>query len=101
VYTSLALVVLAGLLGPLLAGGKRLRVPVLVGELIGGIILGRTGLHLIDSGAQPFPVFASLGFAMLMLESGTEIDVVPAAPASPATNSLSPGGEGINPLPAT
>jgi Kef-type K+ transport system membrane component KefB len=75
VYTSLALVVLAGLLGPLLAGGKRLRVPVLVGELIGGIILGRTGLHLIDSGAQPFPVFASLGFAMLMLESGTEIDV--------------------------
>ncbi len=74
-YTSLALVVLAGLLGPLLAGGKRLRVPVLVGELIGGIILGRTGLHLIDSGAQPFPVFASLGFAMLMLESGTEIDV--------------------------
>ena len=72
-YTSLALVVLAGLLGPLLAAGKRLRVPVLVGELIGGIILGQTGFHLIDPGAQPFPVFASLGFAMLMLESGTEI----------------------------
>jgi Kef-type K+ transport system membrane component KefB len=75
VYTSLALVVLAGLLGPLLAAGKRFRVPVLVGELIGGIILGRTGLHLVDPGAQPFPVFASLGFAMLMLESGTEIDL--------------------------
>jgi Kef-type K+ transport system membrane component KefB len=67
-YTALALVVLAGLLGPLLASGRRLRVPVLVGELIGGIILGGTGL-------SPFPVFASLGFAMLMLESGTEIDV--------------------------
>jgi len=75
VFTSLTLLVLAGLLGPLLAGGKRLRIPVLVGELIGGIILGRTGLHLIDPGAQPFPVFASLGFAMLMLESGTEIDL--------------------------
>jgi Kef-type K+ transport system membrane component KefB len=74
-YTSLALVVLAGLLGPLLASGRRLRVPVLVGELIGGIILGPTLLHLIDHTAQPFPVFASLGFAMLMLESGTEIDL--------------------------
>ena len=74
-YTSLALVVLAGLLGPLLAAGKRFRVPVLAGELVGGIILGGTGLHLVDPGAQPFPVFASLGFAMLMLESGTEIDL--------------------------
>jgi Kef-type K+ transport system membrane component KefB len=74
-YTALALVVLAGLLGPLLAAGRRPRVPVLVGELIGGILLGRTGLNLIDPASQPFPVFAALGFAMLMLESGTEIDV--------------------------
>jgi Kef-type K+ transport system membrane component KefB len=74
-FTSLGLVVLAGVLGPLLAAGKRFRVPVLVGELIGGIILGQTGFHVIDPGAQPFPVFASLGFAMLMLESGIEIDL--------------------------
>jgi Kef-type K+ transport system membrane component KefB len=74
-YTSLVLVVLAGLLGPLLAAGKRFRVPVLVWSWSGGFILGRTWLHLVDPGAQPFPVFASLGFAMLMLESGTEIDL--------------------------
>src|SRR6202011_1013610 len=74
-YTDLAVVVLAGLLGPLLASGRRLRVPVLVGELIGGILLGRTALHLIDPASQPFPVIASLGVAMLMLESGTEIDL--------------------------
>src|SRR5260370_17000736 len=54
-YTSLALVVLAGLLGPLLASGRRLRVPVLVGELIGGIILGRTGLNLIITPRNPSP----------------------------------------------
>lgn len=74
-FTSLALLVAAGLLGPLLAAGRRLRVPVLVGELVAGILLGRTALHLIDPASQPFPVFASLGFAMLMLESGTEIDL--------------------------
>jgi Kef-type K+ transport system membrane component KefB len=67
--------VLAGLLGPLLAAGRRPRIPILVGELIGGAILGRTGLQLIDPHAQPFPAFSSLGFAMLMLEAGTEVDV--------------------------
>ena len=75
VFTSLVLLVLAGLLGPLLAAGRRFRVPVLVGELIGGVILGRTWLHLIDPAAQPFPIFASLGFAMLMFESGAAIDL--------------------------
>jgi Kef-type K+ transport system membrane component KefB len=78
VYTALALVVLAGLLGPLLGASRKVRVPVLVGELIGGILLGRTGLNLIDPSAQPFPVFASLGFAMLMLEAGTEVDIASA-----------------------
>jgi Kef-type K+ transport system membrane component KefB len=48
VYTAFALVVLAGLVDPLLAAGKRPRIPVLVGELVGGIIPGRTGLHLVD-----------------------------------------------------
>jgi Kef-type K+ transport system membrane component KefB len=75
VYTALVIVVLAGLLGPLLAAGRRPRLPVLVGELIGGAILGRTGLQLIDPHAQPFPAFNSLGFAMLMLEAGTEVDI--------------------------
>ncbi len=49
--------------------------PVLVGELIAGAVLGRTGLHLLDAGAQPFPAFFSLGFAMLMLTAGTEVDL--------------------------
>ena len=74
-FTALALVVLAGLLGPLLAAGRRPRIPVLVGELIGGILLGRTAFHLVDPAAQPFPAFAALGFALLMFESGTEIDI--------------------------
>ena len=43
-YTDLAVVVLAGLLGPL-AFGRRLWVPVLVADLIGGILLGRTALR--------------------------------------------------------
>jgi Kef-type K+ transport system membrane component KefB len=75
VFTALALVVLAGLLGPLLAAGRRPRIPVLVGELLGGILLGRTAFHMVDPAAQPFPAFAALGFALLMFESGIEIDI--------------------------
>jgi Kef-type K+ transport system membrane component KefB len=74
-FTSLTLLVLAGLLGPLLAAGRRPLVPVLVGELIAGAILGRTWLHLIVPTSQPFPAFSVLGFAMLMLEAGNEVDL--------------------------
>lgn len=74
-FASLALVVLAGLAGPLLAAGRRQLAPVLVGELVAGAVIGRTGLHWIDPAAQPFPAFSALGFAMLMLGAGTEVDV--------------------------
>ncbi len=74
-FTSLTLLVLAGLLGPLLAAGRRPLAPVLVGELVAGAILGKTWLHLIVPTAQPFPAFSALGFAMLMLEAGNEVDL--------------------------
>lgn len=74
-FTSLTLLVLAGLLGPLLAAGRKPLAPVLVGELIAGAILGRTWLHLIVPTSQPFPAFSALGFAMLMLEAGNEVDL--------------------------
>jgi Kef-type K+ transport system membrane component KefB len=75
VFTTLTLVVLAGLVGPLLAAGRRPRIPVLVGELIGGAILGRTGFQLIDPSVQPLTALSTLGFAMLMLESGAQVDI--------------------------
>lgn len=74
-FAQLALVVTAGLLGPLLAAGRRPLAPVLVGELAGGAILGRTGFGVIDPAAQPFPAFYAIGFAMLMLDAGHEVDI--------------------------
>src|SRR5579864_944430 len=74
-FESLTIVVLAGMLGPLLAAGKRPLIPVLVGELLAGVILGRTWIHLIHPSVQPFPAFMSIGFAMLMLSAGTEVDL--------------------------
>jgi Kef-type K+ transport system membrane component KefB len=74
-FGQLALLVTAALLGPLLAAGRRPLVPVLVGELAAGALLGRTGFRLLDAAAQPLPAFYAIGFAMLMLGVGTHVDL--------------------------
>jgi Kef-type K+ transport system membrane component KefB len=79
VFAELTVLVLAGLAGPLLALGRRGLVPVVLGELAAGIVLGHTGFRALDPASQPLPAFRAIGFAMLMLTAGTHVDL-----ASPA-----------------
>lgn len=72
---QLALVVAAGLLGPLFAAGRRPVVPVLIGELVAGVVIGQTGFGIVDASAQPFPAISAVGFAMLMLGAGAAVDL--------------------------
>jgi Kef-type K+ transport system membrane component KefB len=74
-FALLTIVMLAGLAGPLLGYGRRGYAPVVVGELIGGAILGRTGFGVIDPTVQPLPAFSAIGFAMLMFSAGTQVDI--------------------------
>lgn len=74
-FVQLAVLILAGLAGPLLASGRGGLVPVVVGELAAGVALGHTGLRAVDPGAAPLPVFRAIGFAMLMLTAGTHVDI--------------------------
>src|ERR1700674_64467 len=74
-FVLLTVLMLAGLAGPLLAFGARGLVPVVIGELTAGFVLGRTGFGVIDPGAQPLAAFMALGFAMLMLTAGTRVDI--------------------------
>lgn len=75
-FGTLAIVVAAGLLGPVMGAGRRPLMPVVVGELVAGVVLGRTGFGIINVGSSPaFPVFYGLGFAMLMLAAGTHVDL--------------------------
>ena len=72
-FGLLALIVTAGLAGPLLAGLPRLGLPLVVGEVAAGVLLGRTGLEWIDP-AEPTTAFLSeVGFAMLMFVVGTHL----------------------------
>jgi Kef-type K+ transport system membrane component KefB len=74
-FAQLTILVLAGLAGPLLAFGKRGLIPVVIGELIAGFVLGQTGFGIINSAAQPLPVLSGIGFAMLMFTAGTHVDI--------------------------
>jgi Kef-type K+ transport system membrane component KefB len=74
-FAQLTVLVLAGLAGPMLAWGRRGLVPVVIGELGAGIVLGKTGVGVIDAGVQPLPTFIAIGFAMLMLSAGARVNV--------------------------
>ena len=70
---ELALIVAAGLAGPLLAASRRAFVPVVVGEIFAGVILGSSGLDVIDADNATVSFLAEAGFAMLMLTVGMHI----------------------------
>src|SRR6185437_9296862 len=66
-------IVLAGLGGPLLALNPRLFVPVTIGELAAGALVGRTGFGAVHPSDPTTAFLASVGFAMLMLTVGVHL----------------------------
>jgi Kef-type K+ transport system membrane component KefB len=74
-FTLLAVIVLAGLLGPILAYPRGWHVPVVVGELLVGIILGTTGLGYLNASDPTFSFLAEVGFGLVMFVAGTHVPV--------------------------
>ena len=72
-FGILTLIVACGLVGPLLSGASRLAVPVVVGEIAAGVLIGRTGLREIDTGDPTIVFLSDAGFAMLMFVVGTHL----------------------------
>ena len=78
-FHTLALIAVIGLAGPLLAAVPRIGVPVVVGELAAGIVVGRTGFGIVDPDNQTFMLLANIGFALVMFVVGTHVPVHNAA----------------------
>lgn len=74
-FDSLVIIIVAGLAGPLLAAGRRPLIPAVVGELIAGICVGRSGFGWIDPTTPANALLYGLGFAMLMLVAGSHVDL--------------------------
>ncbi|BBZ78130.1 hypothetical protein MANY_34670 [Mycolicibacterium anyangense] len=74
-FGALAIVTVAGLAGPLLASVPGLRIPVVIGELAIGLVIGRTGFGVVDSGDRTFELLANIGFALVMFVVGTHVPI--------------------------
>ena len=74
-FDTLALLVVVGMVGPFLTAVPRLAIPVIIGELIAGMAIGRTGFDIVDTTDPTFTLLASIGFALMMFVVGTHVPV--------------------------
>jgi Kef-type K+ transport system membrane component KefB len=74
-FFQLSLIAAVALLGPLLALPRKWHLPVVLGQLLAGIAIGRTGLALVDSSDSTFTFVADVGFALIMFVAGTHVPV--------------------------
>jgi Kef-type K+ transport system membrane component KefB len=78
-FGTLALLIVAGLAGPLLALPAPTLVPVVVGEIAAGVVLGVSGFDVIDASEPTTAFLGRVGFALLMFVAGTQVPVRKAA----------------------
>lgn len=87
---------------------RRWRVPVVVGEILTGILIGRSGFNLVDPNEPVLLLLAEIGFVFLMFLAGMEIDLSLLGvsrtprnsnpPQGPAPGRTSRAGTGPHPL---
>ena len=73
VHQAYSLLLVSGAALILPGVSRILRIPAPVAEILFGVLLGKSLLHLQFSG-EWLPFLAELGFLMLMFQSGMEID---------------------------
>jgi Kef-type K+ transport system membrane component KefB len=77
IFGYLFLICLAGQIGVYLSGIRKMSVPVVIGEIAAGIVIGATGFGLLPATdptiAQGLSVLSTIGFAMLMFMVGTHL----------------------------
>lgn len=74
-YVSLLIITGLAVSVPLLASRfRRFKVPIVVGEILAGVVIGTSGLNLIEP-SEILTFLKEMGFAYLMFLSGLEVDV--------------------------
>ncbi len=74
-FGPLALMVAAGLVGPVLASPRRFGLPVVFGEIAAGAAIGASGFDWVDPADPLLTGLAAIGFALLMFIVGTHVPV--------------------------
>jgi Kef-type K+ transport system membrane component KefB len=74
-FASLALIVAVGIVGPMLALPRQWKLPIVLGELVAGILLGPTGTNTLHASNDTFTLLADIGFALVMFVAGSHVPV--------------------------
>lgn len=72
-FGTLVVILLAGVGGPLLAVVSGRFVPVVIGEILAGILVGPTVLNAVNPASGTVSFLSEIGFAMLMLTVGMHL----------------------------
>ena len=75
-FALLALLCAVAMLGPIVSLNRMVSIPVVIGELLVGIVLGRTGFGVVDASDPTLSFMAEIGFALVMFVAGTHVQVV-------------------------
>jgi Kef-type K+ transport system membrane component KefB len=74
-FLDLAIVCAVALAGPLLAAPRGWHLPVVLGELLAGVVLGVTGFGVLDASDPTFTFLGQCGFTLVMFVAGTHVPV--------------------------
>jgi len=74
-FLDLALVCTVALAGPLLATPRNWRLPVVLGELLAGMVLGVSGFGVLDASEATFTFLGSCGFVLVMFVAGSHVPI--------------------------
>ncbi|HWC34304.1 MAG TPA: cation:proton antiporter [Mycobacteriales bacterium] len=74
-FATLSLIIAVGILGPVLALPKRWHLPVVLGELLAGVVLGPTGSNTLHASDRMFTFLANIGFALVMFVAGSHVPI--------------------------
>lgn len=72
-FGLLALVCAVAMLGPIVSVNRRVPIPIVIVELLIGIVVGRSGLQWIDATNSTLSFMAEIGFALVMFVAGTHV----------------------------
>ncbi|MDP9882744.1 Kef-type K+ transport system membrane component KefB [Sinomonas atrocyanea] len=72
-FVELSLICIVALLGPALAARRSWHLPLVLGELIAGVVVGKSLLGWVDSDNETLTFLADLGFALMMFVAGTHV----------------------------
>ncbi|MCF6136871.1 monovalent cation:proton antiporter family protein [Pseudalkalibacillus berkeleyi] len=91
-FMSLLIVVLVAFLTPILLNKLRIKVlPIIVAEIIAGLIIGKTGFDIVEADSL-LETLSTLGFIYLLFLSGLEIDFSIFSSKSKKANQNEPNG---------